>query len=634
MMKLDKILLCLLALLLMLSCFAGCDPASDESGTGTQTETASEAATAPESEAETQAVQRERVDMDIYQNGYNTHLLVGFDEQGHTVDAVSAPRPDKQVGIFYFLWLGQPFAEDIYDVSILLETQGKDVLFHQDVPGVSPNGQPHWWAKPLYGYYNSADEWVIRRHMELLTDAGVDFLVFDTTNAVTYDNVAKKIMKVITELREEGWDCPQTVFYTHSYSIRTMTSLYEKFYKANVYPEAWYRVDGKPMIIGYRKGADDKRATGDDSYAPNDLPQEMLDFFYIRTAQWPDDPVIKDGWPYTDWHWPQSVQTDMISVSIATHPMPPFSFSLTHENWGNRGRGFDVKSGVNVHDDIMKGTFYDSEWETVYEKDPDFVFVTGWNEWVAWKQPYLGEYMLCDNADMEYSRDAEPMEGGYEDAYYIQTIQKIRQFKYQPMGDYIASKAAKTIDIAGSVSQWDDVNAVYRRVGSDDGERDFYGGSKTVSYQNAPALNNLLEVRVANDKENLYFFIKCANGITLNDADNCMNLFIGCGRPAAGKGWEGYEFAVNRSRSGSAASVEKLHADFNGDVIGEAAYTVQGSVMQLSVPRALLDLEGECDFYFKLSDSVEHPEEIMSYYASGISMPMGRLSWLYQIGKD
>ena len=58
------------------------------------------------------------------------------------------------------------------------------------------------------------------------------------------------------------------------------------------------------------------------------------------------------------------------------------------------------------------------------------------------------------------------------------------------------------------------------------------------------------------------------------------------------------------------------HADFGGDVIGEAAYSVQGSILQFSVPRAMLGLDGECDFYFKVSDSVQDPEEIMSYYAS------------------
>ena len=157
------------------------------------------------------------------------------------MDAVSAPRENKQVGMFYFIRLGQHGAQEIYDISKIRPEYGDEVTFHKDVQGISPANNFHWWGEPLYGYYNSGDRWVIRRHLELLTDAGVDFLVFDTTNANTYDNIAKRIMKVIEELRAEGWNCPQVAYYTHSYAIRTMTNLYNNIYKAEVCPNAWYR---------------------------------------------------------------------------------------------------------------------------------------------------------------------------------------------------------------------------------------------------------------------------------------------------------------------------------------------------------------------------------------------------------
>jgi hypothetical protein len=33
--------------------------------------------------------------------------------------------------------------------------------------------------------------------------------------------------------------------------------------------------------------------------------------------------------------------------------------------------------------------------------------------------------------------------------------------------------------------------------------------------------------------------------------------------------------------------------------------------------------------YFKVTDGIEHPEDIMDTYLSGSAMPMGRLSYLY-----
>ena len=147
--------------------------------------------------------------MDIYGNGYNNNCIVGFDEYGRTVTSAAKELDKRKIGIFYFAWLGDPMGKDIYDVSKIIETYGIDKVFHEVDDEISPNLQPHWWAEPLYGYYCSSDKWVIRRHLEMLTQSGVDFLIFDTTNCVLYEGTIKKIMKTICELREEGWEAPQ-----------------------------------------------------------------------------------------------------------------------------------------------------------------------------------------------------------------------------------------------------------------------------------------------------------------------------------------------------------------------------------------------------------------------------------------
>ena len=590
-------------------------------------------------EAETQAPEPERTVTNMYENGYNVNMLVGFDEYGRSLTPVSSRKEDKEVGIFYFLWLGQHGMPEIYDISKILAEHGKDTLFHTDDRKLSPAGQFHWWSEPLYGYYNSSDEWVIRRHMELLTQAGVDFLVFDVSNCFTYQSVAEKVMKVISELRAEGWDAPQITYLTHSRSIQTIKTLYNDVYKKELYPESWYRVDGKPMMIGYTDEADDLNeaaSRGDTSYKPGDLPQELRDFFYMREVLWPYESGqgVENAWPYTEWKYPQPMRTDMISVSIATHPALPFSFSLTHEGRMNWGRGYDPRRKQNMADGVMSGTFFDYQWRTALLRDPRFVMITGWNEWVAQKNFYEGEYAFIDGVDLEYSRDAEPMKGGYEDAYYIQMMYYIRQYKYNTAEGMIADTVRKTIDVTASPDQWNDVNAVYRRVGKDDGSRNCVGGAPTVKFEQAAVRNNITEVRVTNDAENLYFYIKCEGDIVTADGANFMNLFIGLGTSPAMKGWESYEFVVGRSRDGSSATIEKLNSDYTGEALeASATYTVQGSVMQIMIPRAVLGLEDGGDFYFKVADGVSNPAEIMDYYATGRSLPMGRLSYLYQMDK-
>lgn len=115
---------------------SGTETGDTDTGGGTPTGTATESITATETQTET-ATEDTRIEMDIYGNGYNTNMLVGFDEQGHLVDAVSAPRENKQVGMFYFIWLGQHGAQEIYDISKIRPEYGDEVTFHKDVPGLS-----------------------------------------------------------------------------------------------------------------------------------------------------------------------------------------------------------------------------------------------------------------------------------------------------------------------------------------------------------------------------------------------------------------------------------------------------------------------------------------------------------------
>ncbi len=589
----------------------------------------------------TQTITEELETMELYGNGYNNNMIVGFDEYGRTVPAAAGKKDKRDVGIFYFLWLGQPQSKDIYDVSKLLEQYGINKVFHEVDDELSPNNTAHWWAEPLYGYYNSTDKWVIRKHMEMLTEAGVDFLIFDTTNCVLYDEVAKKIMRMSQELRDEGWDAPQVCFYTHSRSIDTIKNIYNNFYKNGNYPDSWYRIDGRPMIIGYTSAKLDKkeaRSRGDDSYDPEDLPQDLQDFFYVKEACWPNDFHNANSFPYTEWTYPQPLNGNTMNVSVATHPMVPFSFSLTHENWCNWGRGYDVNTGENKHEDIYRGTFFQSEWETVFSSDPqpEILMVTGWNEWIAYKQPYGGEYMLCDNVDMEYSRDIEPMQGGYEDAYFIQMLMNIRKYKYNDSDGVIADNVYKIIDLSGNDAQWDEVKAVYRHVGTVNDKRNAYGGAMTVHYSVPAADNNILSVKLTNDAENLYFRIECADPVKVTDNANWMNLFIGTGTPAQ-KGWESYEYVIGRRHdtASGTATVEQLRADFTGKHAGDAAYAVSGNTVLYSVPLASLGIEtgsaaSAFRIYFKVADGVEGAEEIMNYYVSGRCLPMGRLSYEYK----
>ena len=131
----------------------------------------------------------------------NQNSLVGIDKLGRKVEAVRYEDNGKQVGCFFWMWIGQPYASGVWDATEILKREnGADILYHQDNKEISPDGQAHWWGKPLWGYYNSDDKWVIRKQLEMLASAGVDFIYFDATNTLTYPNVYLRIMEAIHEM--------------------------------------------------------------------------------------------------------------------------------------------------------------------------------------------------------------------------------------------------------------------------------------------------------------------------------------------------------------------------------------------------------------------------------------------------
>ena len=85
--------------------------------------------------------------------------------------------------MFYFLTLGQEQNHyGIYDISKILDQYGR-AGFESDQT-YSPVGAAHFWGEPVYGYYNSADPWVIRKQIELLTFMNIDFLGLDVSSGI------------------------------------------------------------------------------------------------------------------------------------------------------------------------------------------------------------------------------------------------------------------------------------------------------------------------------------------------------------------------------------------------------------------------------------------------------------------
>jgi hypothetical protein len=88
-----------------------------------------------------------------------------------------------------------------------------------------------YWGEPLFGYYKLTDPWVIRRHMHLLADAGIDTLVLDASNAEIYENVLNRFLPVLMQIRAEGGRTPQVCFMLNTDMGNMADQLLEKLYQ-------------------------------------------------------------------------------------------------------------------------------------------------------------------------------------------------------------------------------------------------------------------------------------------------------------------------------------------------------------------------------------------------------------------
>ena len=553
---------------------------------------------------------------------------------------------EREIGLFYFLWHGEHGDDGVFDLQKIIDEIGIDAADNVDCGKYGPVGAMHWFAEPLYGYYYANDAWVLRKHAELLTMANIDFLFFDVTNAHAYLHNAKRLMECLHELNEQGFDAPQVVFYTNTNSKQTVQTIYNGIYKTNYYPDTWFMMDGKPVIVA--------------PYEDN-----INDFFTIQQNQWPNDPNYKEnGWPWMDFEWPQRVFKDengtpnAINVSVAQHSGTIcFSHSSLYNRYTNRGRSYvnpdNIASSNSKFDRTLKtayeawkadqsltnyGLNFQAQWDNAIASDAPLILVTGWNEWVAQRQPTDdGWIYFVDTASAEFSRDTEMMRGGYFDNYYMQLIYNVQRAK--GTAPIIVQDSRKPINVTGEFDQWTDVTVTYNDAKGDTVDRNATGFGKT-NYTNTSGRNDIVSAKVTSDTKNLYFYVQTAHDISMYDTNSSwMQLYVNVDRrddEIGESGWYGYDFIVNyKAKNEFITTVAKYNGTdnaFSFETVGEVSYRAKDNEMMIAVPLEMLGIEGykEINLEFKWADSETTYDEMEDFYCDGDVAPLGRLNYVYQ----
>ena len=188
---------------------------------------------------------------------------------------VGGPRSNKTVAIFYFLThnqhatMGGPF-----NVSEILQAH-PEALNDVNHPAWGPVGAAHHWGQPLFGYYASDDEYVLAKHGQMLANAGVDVVVFDVSNGVTYDKAYMTLCSVWSQMRRNGGRTPQIAFLTPfgnpgGLGAHTVRALFDNLYSHGQYADLWFRWNGKPLLLANRDFLQPE-ALSDSQRVPADL---------------------------------------------------------------------------------------------------------------------------------------------------------------------------------------------------------------------------------------------------------------------------------------------------------------------------------------------------------------------------
>ena len=552
-----------------------------------------------------------------------------------------APKRDKTVAMFYWTW-HQGNDDTSYQVKNItnIVREHPEAMKDYDHPawGTKKPGF-FFWEEPLFGYYKTTDPWVLRKHAEMLADAGVDVVFFDCTNgSLTWQESYEALFKTWDQAQKDGVNVPKIAFLLPfgpvPHSAVSLRQLYKDVYQPGRYKNLWFIWKGKPGIMAYP-----------DNLEKNGTDLEIANFFTFRPGQpdYVDGPTRKDHWAWLE-NYPQhgyaplgNGKFEQVAVGVAQNAGPSTNGHCSAFNLpGTYGRSFSMRNGFDPRvDGYLYGWNFQEQWDRAFELDPELVFVTGWNEYIAgqWlpKDNWTGDpFSFVDQYDWTHSRDIEPNKGWGDkgDVYYQQLIDNVRKFKGLDPPTKVSE--AKTIKI-GKANEWDNVLPQYKHYAGNTMHRD-HRGRYSEYYTNNTGRNDIVDARVARDKDNVFFYVETAGKLSPSTDRNWMMLFIDVDRDKS-TGWNGYDYVINRiTPKNNKAVIEKnIAGRWEWESVGSAPISIQNNRLEIAVSRSLLKLEGQpVNFEFKWNDNMQENGNIMDFYVNGDTAPGGRFNFVYK----
>ena len=565
--------------------------------------------------------------------------------------ATGDPKDNRYVGLFYFLcWVGAGVhVQD--NTKLYLEMGAENAIQYID-----NYGGEAYWAEPYFGYYINTDTWVYRKHAYMFNAAGVDFIFLDVSNAEVFVPGHTALFDTWLEMRREGIDTPQIVFFngdtpaTFQSNMRTLFTTVYADGNWDKYSELFFQWEGKPLVFGnysglsgdVKKKVDEKfTVRGSWAWTDKDNYWPWLQEYIYRPDSGSRRVQLKNG----GWGRDAEGNYEALSVAMGHHPASSKGRSFVNgKQPNNRLNDMEFSSveqaGLGLGFASQFGAVNYLVETEIPEDQPFVMMITGWNEWIAGcfqsdSQQSMANssagFSYVDQFNVEFSRDGEPMRNqdgyGIGDNYYYQMVDYIRQYKginATPVADDQTS-----INIY-DLSAWDSIDLTYMDSVYDVEHRNTVSYDADFRYINNTGRNDFEYAKVSQDEDNLYFLVKTTHDIIIDNDTEWMNLFINIDGDVT-TGWEGYDYILNRDRDSFVVTVEKFKDNsFESEVVGGAYYYVEGAYMTLRLSKELMGVSGKVEkMIFKWADNSVKNGDPMAFMDLGDAAPDNRFGFAY-----
>ncbi len=553
-------------------------------------------------------------------------------------------KPDKYIGVFYWLW--HPYVR-------LKDGKQKIVqeLINENPESPAFECSDYYWCEPENGFYHPSDPWSTRRNLQMLANAGVDFIFIDFTNGDQGCKSLSNFMTVALEMHKQKIPVPKIVFFLNEGYNAAMNCLLDNFYNKPEYNPLIFMWEGKPLIM-----ASGEKCKKQCERCREELVQNMFTWRYT----WAFEPK--------QWNFLDSVPQDAFFRNGIAEQIS-VTKSMGSPLWNAELQGSSSTTSYTppydkywLSDQTPQGNFFEEQWARAHEVNPQIICITGWNELTAaawpssanaphpfmrkqWNDPSwrcvnqaiclskdsLGNHIphgwfFVDEFNMEFNRDIEPMTGGYTDAYYYQMVSHIRKFK--GLSKQESASPAKTIIIDGAFSEWNDVAPDFIDPEGDCQHRNFMNVNNSEILVNTSGRNDITNSKVTFDEENIYFYVRTANGLTSCQDQNWMLLFIDSDKDQK-TGWEGYDYVINYGKKDGEKTSVKSWSGKDWKKTGTGSFRMKGTEMEISIPKKSIGISALPDFYFHWADNPADLKDISAFFLNGESAPDRRFNYHY-----